>query len=92
MDLIREKFGKNLLLQNLGAVFPILGISLDERPPIDITNVGFAIGSQQVEATNFLSKLLHNSVANKLLIRSKNNRISHLFTILIPRNNSVQSG
>jgi len=60
---------KDLFLQNRRTILPVLRIALHKRPPVHIAHVGFAIGSQQVEATNLLSELLHNSIAHKFLGR-----------------------
>lgn len=71
MNFSGEEVIEDLFLENGGAIFPIVRISFDERPAINITNVWFSIRPKQIESTYFLLKLLDDSIADEFFIRSK---------------------
>lgn len=78
-----------LFFEDGSAVLPILGIAFHERPAIDIADVGTAIGAEKVEPTYFLLKLLNNLVADEFLVRSKNDRKSHLLSLFVALNHTI---
>lgn len=80
-----------LLLQNQCAVIPIFRISLHKGPSVDIAHIRPAIGPQKVESTDFLLKFLNNFITDELLIWSKDDWISDLFSFFVPLNHTVES-
>lgn len=87
-----EKLPKDLLFKYFSTVVPVLGIAFHKRPAINITHIAFPVGSQKIESTNLLPKLLYYSVADELLIWSQDNRVPKLFALLISLNNAIKSG
>ena len=79
----REKLAKDLLFKYFGTVVPVLWIAFNKRPAIHITHIAFPVGSQKIESTNLLPKLLYYSVANELLIWSQDNMVPQFFALLV---------
>lgn len=86
----KEAF-KNFSFEDNGTIIPVLGISLNEGPAIDITHIGLALGPQQIKPANILLKLLHNLRAQELLLGRQDNRKPLLLPTLIPINNPIKS-
>jgi len=84
-----KKLPKYLFFKYFGAVVPILRIALHKRPTIHVAHIAFPVGSQQIESTNLLSKLLYYPVANELLIRSQDDRVPKLFAFLVSLDDAI---
>jgi hypothetical protein len=92
VDFLGEEVVEDLLLQYGWAVLPILRVAFNKRPPIDVTHVGFAIGSQQIKPTDLLLKLLYYPVAHKFLSWGQVDRKPHLLSLLVALNYAIEGG
>jgi hypothetical protein len=87
-----EEMVEHFLFENGRAVLPVLGITLDKRPAIHVTDVALSVASKQVESANVLFELFDNSVANVLLFWGQDDGKALLFSFLVAVDDSVESG
>lgn len=81
----------NLFFENLSTVLPIFGVAFDERPAINIANIGLAVGSQKIKTANILTELLDDSIADIFFIRGQYYWVPHLFPFFISEDDTVKA-
>lgn len=83
---------EDLLGEYGGTIVPILRISLHKGPSIHITDVRFAIGPQEVEATDFLLELLDDAVADEFLVGREDHWEANFLAVLVSLHHSIEGG
>lgn len=81
----------DLFFENLCTVLPIFGVAFDEGPSINIANIGFTVGPEEIEPTNVLAKLFDDSIADIFFIRCEDDWVPHLFAFFIPEDNTIKA-
>lgn len=91
VDLRWKELFEDNLFQDASTIIVVFVVAFDEAPSVYITNIRFAVASQEVEPADILLEYLDYFLCDEFLFWGENDRVSLFFSVLVSLYNTVQA-